>query len=79
MGKLLNGNRTEFQILRVRTQGRIHSASEALLMNDSQSHTKTIQDARKYWLGHIDDPETEEVIFEGKITVQEVLPKELFE
>lgn len=78
MNKLLGGNSTEFQILRVSAQGKIHSASEALLMSDSQSHTKTIKDAQKYWLGHIDDPETEEVIFEGKITVQEVLPKELF-
>lgn len=67
-----------FQVLRVRGQGRIHRASEAFLLGDSEPMRETIRKARQYWLGIVEDPSTEEVIFEGRITVLEVVAPDAY-
>lgn len=66
----------EFQVVRVRIQGRIHKASESFLLGDSEPMEETIGKARRYWLGIVESPDTEEIIFEGRVKVIEVVPKE---
>ena len=68
-----------FQVLRVRCQGRIHIASEEFLLGDSIPLEEAISQARRYWLGVITNANTEEVIFEGRIIIQEVLAPEQYE
>jgi hypothetical protein len=63
----------EFQVLRVRAQGRIHKANELFLLGDSEPMEETIRNARQYWLGIGEDPNTEEIIFEGRVTVVDVM------
>jgi hypothetical protein len=63
-----------FQVLRVRVQGRIHVASESYLLGDSEPMEETIRKARQYWLGVVEQEGTEEVIFEGRMRVVEVMP-----
>lgn len=61
------------QVVRVTTQGRMHIASESFLLGDSEPMNTTIQKARQYWLGVIEQKGTEEVIFEGRLVVQEII------
>jgi hypothetical protein len=68
------GMPTDYQILRVRVQGRIHKASELFLLGDSEPLEETIRKARRYWLGVVDNPNTEEIIFEGRVRVLEIVP-----
>ncbi len=66
----------EYQVLRV--QGRIHKASESFLLGDSEPMEETIRKARQYWLGVVEAPNTEEIIFEGRVRVAEVVPNEAY-
>lgn len=59
----------EYQILRVKVQGRLHVASESFLLGDSEPMEETIAKARRYWLGIIETPGTEEILFEGRVKV----------
>ena len=68
----------DFQVLRVRVQGRLHKASESYLLGDSESIEETIQKARQYWLGVVEEAETEEIIFEGRMRVVEVMPPSFY-
>lgn len=63
----------DYQVLRLRVQGRIHKASESHLLGDAEPLTKAIEMVRQYWLGIIEDTSTQEVIFEGRIRVVDVL------
>ena len=65
-----------YQVLRVRCQGRMHVASEKYLLGDSVSLEEAVSVARQYWLGVIPEPNTKEIIFEGRVTVHEVLNHE---
>jgi Protein of unknown function (DUF2441) len=65
--------KTEFQVIRVRVQGRLHKASEKYLLGDSEPLEVSIQKARQYWLGVVEESSSEEIIFEGQVTVQEVI------
>lgn len=64
----------DFQVLRVRVQGRLHTASESYLIRDSMPLEEAIRWARQYWLGIVEEVETEEIIFEGRMRVAEVMP-----
>lgn len=64
---------SEDQVVRVKTQGRLHKASESFLLGDSEPMNLTIQKARQYWLGVVEQVGTEEIIFEGRITVEEII------
>lgn len=63
----------DYRVLRLRVQGRIHTASEIHLLGDAEPLTKAIEMARQYWLGIVEDASTQEVIFEGRIRVVGVL------
>lgn len=67
-----------YQVLRVRCQGRMHIASEKYLLGDSVSLEDAVSQARQYWLGVIPEKNTEEIIFEGRVTVHEVLSPERY-
>ncbi len=68
------GVEQRFQVLKVQIQGRVHKASESYLLTDSEPMEETIQKARQYWLGVVEQTETEEIIFEGRMRVVEVMP-----
>ena len=63
----------DFRVLRLRVQGRIHTASETHLLGDSVSLEEAIRLARQYWLGIVEDPVSQEVIFEGRVEVQSIV------
>jgi len=67
-----------YQVLRVRCQGRMHIASEKYLLGESASLEDAVSMARQYWLGVVPEPKTEEIIFEGRFSVQEVLSPEQY-
>ena len=62
-----------FRVLRLRVQGRIHTASETHLLGDSVSLEEAIRLARQYWLGIVEDPVSQEVIFEGRVEVESIV------
>lgn len=64
---------TRMQVLRVGCEGRMHTASEAHLIGDSLPLEEAVSRARLYWQGVRPDGDTEEIIFEGRLTVREVL------
>lgn len=67
----------DFQIARVRLQGRFHVGSDEHLLGDSEPMSLTIKRARQYWLGIHDSEATQEILFEGRLKVQEfIAPKE---
>lgn len=66
-----------YQVLRVRCQGRMHVASEQYLLGDSVPLDEAISRARQYWLGVIPEQNAKEIIFEGRLTVHEVVALEL--
>ena len=68
----------QFQVLRVRVQGRLHAASESYLVTDSFSLEEMIRRARQYWLGIVEEAGTKEIIFEGRMRVKEVMPKSFY-
>lgn len=71
----LNGQ--EFQIAKVKVQGRIHIASDEHLLTDSEPMFTTIKRSRQYWLGINDHPASREILFEGRLKVIEfVSPQE---
>lgn len=72
------GIEQDFQVLRVQVQGRLHKASESYLLTDSEPMKETIQKARQYWLGIVEEAETEEIIFEGRMRVVEVMPPSFY-
>jgi hypothetical protein len=53
----------------------MHTASEKYLLGDSVS-LEAVSMARPYWLGVVPEPNTEEIIFEGRFSVQEVVSPE---
>jgi hypothetical protein len=57
---------------------RIHRARETFLLGDSEPMSETIRKARQYWLGIVEDLATEEVIFEGRVSVMEVVAPESY-
>jgi len=63
----------DYQVLRLRVQGRMHKASETHLLGDAEPLAKAIEMARQYWLGIVEDVSTQEVLFEGRIRVVGVL------
>lgn len=67
-----------YQVLRVRCQGRVHVASEKYLLGDSVPLEEAISNARQYWLGVIPEPNTDEIIFEGRCIVQEIINHEQY-
>ena len=62
-----------FQVLRVRVQGRLHVASQTYLLTDSEPMEETIKKARLYWSGVVEEEETTEIIFEGRVRVEEIM------
>lgn len=67
----------DFQVLKVRVQGRIHTTSETHLLGDCENLNVIIQMARQYWLGVVENTETQEIIFEGRVSVVDIVdPKE---
>lgn len=64
---------TAVQVLRVRCRGRLHVASETHLVGDSVTLEEAVSRARRYWQGLRPEAGREEIIFEGQLTVQEVL------
>lgn len=68
----------EYQIARVRLQGRLHIGSDEHLLGDSEPMSVTIKRARQYWLGISDSESTQEILFEGRIRVEEFISPEEF-
>jgi hypothetical protein len=68
----------DFQVVRVRVQGRLHTASESYLVTDSMPLLEVITRARQYWLGIVEEAGTEEIIFEGRMRVEEVMPESFY-
>lgn len=63
----------DFRVVRVQGQGRLHKASESYLLGDSEPMIETIEKARQYWQGVVGEAETEEITFEGRMHVLEVM------
>lgn len=63
----------QYQILRIRVDGKLHKASEVFLAGDSLPMVETVKRARLYWSGIIENPKTEEVLCEGQVKVMEIL------
>ena len=63
---------------KVRVQGRLHKASQSYLITDSVPVKEAIRRARQYWLGIAEEVETEEIIFEGHVRVEEVMPPDFY-
>lgn len=61
------------QVVRVRCAGRVHVASESHLVGDSVPIEEAALRARRYWRGELPDTGREEIIFEGRLTVLQVL------
>ncbi len=68
----------EYQVLRANVQGRIHKASESFLLTEVEPLEEVILKARQYWLGIVEDPATEEILFEGRVKVVEVMTRESY-
>lgn len=64
----------DFQVLRVRVQGRLHRANETYLREDILPMQESIRLARLYWQGVDEEADTEEIIFEGRMRVEEIMP-----
>lgn len=64
----------QFQVVRVRVWGNLHTGSDAYLLHDSEPMTQTLENARRYWRGEPAQMGTEEVLFEGRMRVVEVMP-----
>jgi hypothetical protein len=65
----------QFQVLRVRVQGRLHAGSDSHLLHDSEPMLQTLANARRYWRDDVAQAGTEEIIFEGRMRVEEVMPR----
>jgi hypothetical protein len=68
----------QFRVVRVWVRGRLHTASESYLLQDSELMGETIEKARRYWRGDIEQAGTEEIIFEGRMHVEEVMPPDFY-
>jgi hypothetical protein len=66
----------EFQIAKVKVQGRIHIASNEHLLCDSEPMLESLKRARQYWLGIHDDPASREILFEGRLEILEFISAE---
>ena len=62
-----------YQVLRVQVTGRIHRANELYLLGDSEPMSQTIEKARLYWSGSFPEGGQEEILFEGRVKVIEVV------
>lgn len=62
-----------YQILKVSVNGRLHTANELLLLGDSEPLEITRAKAREYWQGLQVEGCREEILFEGKMKVLEIL------
>jgi hypothetical protein len=60
---------SEYQVLKVKTEGHIHKANEKFLLGDCEPMNETIQKARQYWMGIDAEGENGEILFEGKIKI----------
>lgn len=63
----------QYQIVRVIATGRIHKANELLLLGDSEPLTETYKKAQEYWSGVMAKNSREEILFEGKVKVSEIM------
>jgi uncharacterized protein DUF2441 len=68
----------QFQVLKVRIRGRLHRANENYLITDSFSQEEMIRRARLYWGGVDNEEETQEIIFAGRMRVEEVMPPDFY-
>lgn len=62
-----------YQVLRVQVTGRIHRANEVYLLGDSEPMSETIENARLYWSGSFPEGGQEEILFEGRVKVIEIV------
>jgi hypothetical protein len=62
-----------YQILKVSVNGRLHTANELLLLGDSEPLEITRAKAREYWQGLQVEGGSEEILFEGRMKVLEIL------
>ena len=69
-----------WQVVRVRVQGRLHKANQNYLLRDTEPMPDTIEKARKYWRGDEveGEAETEEILFEGRMRVEEIMPPSFY-
>ena len=70
------GNPEDFQVIEATVQGRLHVASESHLLGEAEPLTVAIQMARQYWLGVVDNLNTQEIIFEGRVKVEAIVNKD---
>ncbi|MFG0772892.1 DUF2441 domain-containing protein [Vibrio plantisponsor] len=63
----------DFQITKVKVDGKLHISSDEHLLIDSEPMDTTILKARAYWNGQISNPTSVEVLFEGKLQVIEII------
>jgi hypothetical protein len=68
---------SNYSILRVKARGTVHKADERLLLGDTESFSETINKAERYWSGTMDSGSLEEIIFEGKLTILEVMSERI--
>ena len=61
------------QVLRIHATGRFHRADERLLIGDGYTLAQAWDRARAYWRGQVQDGLGNEILFEGKITVLEII------
>lgn len=63
----------DYQLLKVSVNGRLHKANELLLLGDSEPLEITRSKAREYWQGLQAEGGREEILFEGRMKVLEIL------
>lgn len=63
----------DFQVVKVKVEGNLHKANELLLLGDCEPMKVTIEKARQYWAGENADDGKEEILFEGKLEVLEIV------
>jgi len=68
----------QFQVLKVRVRGHLHRANENRLITDSFSQEEMIRRARLYWGGVDNEEETQEIIFVGRMRVEEVMSPDFY-
>lgn len=66
-----------FQILKVKVEGKLHIANDEHLLTDSEPMLKTIERARQYWSGSKDNATSREILFEGNLTVLDIVDPRL--
>jgi uncharacterized protein DUF2441 len=70
----------DWQVLRVRVQGRLHKANQDFLIGDNMGMRHMVEEARNFWRG-VDvgeEAERAEILFEGRMRVEQIMPTSFY-